>query len=99
MDYSKTNRGFGLITFTDTNGVKASVQESSSAEEANLWLGVASAKTDAQIMTKFRGWVPYDIPEDVLLHDRLHLNEGQVTDLIKVLQYWVDNGYLPETSE
>lgn len=37
------------------------------------------------------GWVPYPIPERVLLSSRMHLNREQVQELINHLQHWLDN--------
>lgn len=36
------------------------------------------------------GWVPYPIPEEVLLTTRMHLNRDKVEALINVLQRWLD---------
>ncbi len=38
------------------------------------------------------GWIPYPIPDDVLLTTRMHLSLEQVKELIPFLQAWVDNG-------
>jgi len=37
------------------------------------------------------GWMPYPIPDDVLLSTAMHLNETQVRGLIARLQFWLDN--------
>jgi hypothetical protein len=37
---SKTARGFGIVEFTDRYGSLCSLQESSLATEAAIWLGV-----------------------------------------------------------
>jgi len=39
MKIKFTQRGFAFAEFEDTNGEKCSVQDSSSAFEAKLWLG------------------------------------------------------------
>jgi hypothetical protein len=70
-----------------------------------LWLGVkdanplimASEAASFGIKTKqTTGWVPYPIPEEVLMHTRMHLSRNGVIDLIKQMQHWVDTGDLPE---
>lgn len=73
---SKTDRGFDLNNFEDAYGVSCSLQESSSVIH-HVWLGVNDA--DPQIMASKTpqggtGWVPYEIPNDVLLTTRMHLN-------------------------
>lgn len=40
------------------------------------------------------GWMPYPLPEDVLVTTRMHLNEKQVRELIVRLQHWLDTGNL-----
>ena len=40
------------------------------------------------------GWMPYPIPDDVLINTRMHLNESQVRGLISRLQTWLDTGKL-----
>lgn len=94
-----TCRGFEISEFTDSYGVKGRLQKSSSAMDDYIWLGVSNAKTDAQIMTSNQGWQPYDIPDAVLLHDCLHLNREQVSQLIPYLQRFVEIGELYEYNE
>jgi len=68
-----------------------------------IWLGINDAKP--QIMkTKARelglplppgevsGWMPYPVPDDVLMTTRMHLNEAQVRGLIARLQAWLEHG-------
>ena len=46
------------------------------------------------------GWVPFSIPEDVLLTTRMHLNREGAKKLIELLQDFVDTGSLDlRTSE
>lgn len=68
-----------------------------------IWLGIDDAKP--QIMkTKARelglplppgevtGWMPYPVPDDVLMTTRMHLNAAQVRGLIAQLQMWLEHG-------
>ena len=68
-----------------------------------IWLGIDDAeplimKTKARELGmslppgEVRGWMPYPVPEDVLMHTRMHLNEQQVRGLIARLQTWLDTG-------
>jgi hypothetical protein len=65
-----------------------------------LWLGVNDADpkimaSDAKtlgIETKAtHGWINYEIPSEVSLNTRMHLNREQVSGLVEELQYWLDN--------
>lgn len=95
-----TNRGFGIVRFQDDYDCKCSLQESSSCEP-HVWLGIADA--NPQVMaskaamlgvetTETNGWVPYPIPDEVLLKTRMHLNEEQAIQLAKMLLKWAKKG-------
>jgi len=106
-----TERGFGRIEFEDFYGVKCSVQKSSLAEYDCIWLGCNGA--NPQIMArdairlglkpieggeKDNGWVPFDVPDRVLMNTRMHLNREQVKALLPILKHFVKTGELPEPS-
>ena len=42
------------------------------------------------------GWMPYPIPDEVLLSTRMHLNRDQVEGLIEHLQHWLDTGEITD---
>lgn len=101
MKRTKTARGFDLIKFTDRYGAKCSIQKSSLASEHAIWLGVddAEPKVMASKASQFNintdetsGWIPYPIPEDVLLTTRMHLTINEVRKLIPILQKFVETG-------
>ena len=103
MELIKTHRGFSLIEFTDTYGSKCSLQKSSSAEYDRVWLGVddvepkimaSQAASLGVVTTETTGWVPYLLPEAVILSSRMHLSREQAQGLIKHLQTFVDTGNL-----
>lgn len=100
---SKTPRGFKIGTFKDLYGIECSIQESSLASEAAIWLGVN--KANPQIMasvakrigipcTETSGWVPYPVNSEVSFDTRMHLTQKQAKDLITILQKFVDSGAL-----
>lgn len=75
-----------------------------------IWLGIDDAKP--QIMKskakalgmelppgEVSGWMPYPIPDDVLLTTRMHLNEKQVRGLVSVLTRWLETGTLTPNAE
>lgn len=104
MIKSHTNRGFRHIEFEDRYDQKCSVQKSSLAFEDAIWLGIEDADpkimaTDARrlgIPTKETvGWIPYHVPDEVLLSTRMHLTRDQVAELLPILQHFVDTGELP----
>jgi len=88
MKTKKTNKGFYLNEFQDHYLINCSLQKSSVG--GCVWLGVDDV--EPEIMVKGAGWQPYDIPKEVLLHSRMHLNKKQVKSLIIRLQNWIDNG-------
>lgn len=77
-----TVRGFGLYEFVDRYDARWSIQKSSSAMEDCIWLGIDDP--DPKIMASDAiklglptrtdtGWVPYKIPDEVLVNTRMHL--------------------------
>jgi len=104
MKQSTTQRGFSLIEFEDSYGLGCNIQESSNAGGSHIWLGVKDAEPkilahDAMGLGlptngETTGWVPYEIPSQVFLNTRMHLDTKQVKDLIKVLEIWVESGEL-----
>lgn len=74
-----------------------------------IWLGIDDA--NPQIMKskaaqyglqlppgEVSGWMPYPIPDDVLLNTRMHLNEKQVRGLVARLTHWLETGRLSQTA-
>jgi hypothetical protein len=66
-----------------------------------LWLGVKSA--NPQIMARdakrfgveteeTTGWVPFPVPDEVLLTTQMHLSREQVEGLVSRLTEWLNNG-------
>lgn len=90
MEVNKTNRGFFIINFTDSYGVKCSLQESSNVIP-HVWLGVDDV--EPKILGS-DGWKPYFIPKDVVLKSRMHLSVEQAAKLIPFLQEFVKTGFL-----
>jgi hypothetical protein len=98
-----TNRGFGIIIFKDLYGAECSLQHSSLATQDAIWLGIEDANPQilASVANKINpetgemsGWIKYDIPDDVLLTTRMHLNKKQAKQLIRWLRAFVKDGDL-----
>lgn len=92
--FEPTARGFERGEFKDLYGTLCSIQDSSLASEAAIWLGVHDP--NPQIMVRGIGWQPFNIPDEVLFSTRMHLNQTQAAELIKVLQRFVNNGTIAE---
>ena len=85
--YSTTSRGFRLIEFEDRYRQKCSLQDSSLASEAAIWLGVDNT---GPCIEGPNGKMNEDV------HRRMHLTVGQVRDLIPLLQEFCDKGFIPK---
>ena len=103
MQLELTNRGFLRGEFADEYGHSCSIQESSIVSPACIWLGVNDA--EPKIMASETpeggtGWVPFNVPQNVLLHTRMHLNQEQVREILPLLTHFAEYGFLPreETS-
>ena len=101
MKFEKTERGFDVGNFTDQYGSPCSLQHSSLATEDAVWLGVndpnpqilAKEAADLGIQTtKTTGWIPYPVPEDVLISTHMHLTRDQLAELIPYLIGFVETG-------
>lgn len=86
----KTQRGFGIIKFTDFYDYGCSLQQSSLATEEAIWLGVDDV--NPQILVAGQGWTKIPMPEGYLAHSRMHLNRKQVQQLVVELNKWLDTG-------
>lgn len=94
MKKEVTNRGFSIIHFTDSKGVKCSLQKSSLATEDAIWLGVDDADPKFLGTPEGTGFIRYPIPDEVSLTTQMHLNKEQASELIKALQVFVETGDL-----
>lgn len=90
LTFSHTNRGFALVEFSDRNDVKCSLQESSIATEAAIWLGCNEASP--QVLVPGSGWQPVDMPADYIANTRMHLTQDKVRELLPILQHFVETG-------
>lgn len=106
MIIEHTERGFAIAHFEDKYKADCCIQKSSFAGEDCIWLGItdpdpvvmASDAKSLGIKTEAEyGWIPYPIPEVVLIPTRMHLNVEQVKELIPILQRFVDTGEIYET--
>lgn len=94
----KTPGGFSVIRFEDLYGAKCSIQKSSLATEDAIWIGIDNANPQilaSKTQEGGTGWVPYDLPEDVLLITRMHLTVKQVKKLLPILKFFAEIGELP----
>jgi hypothetical protein len=105
-DYSTTGRGFAIVQFTDAYGDKCSLQQSSAIGDDDpgfIWLGVDDGhpqvlKSQATALGlelptgEVSGWMPYPIPEEVVISTRMHLSRDQVAGLVDRLQAWIKTG-------
>lgn len=80
----KTERGFRSGEFTDRYGKKCSIQESSLATEAAIWLGCDE------------GTHTTDLDGSLVCMARMHLTQEMVEDLIPLLDHFVYKGSLDE---
>lgn len=87
-----TNRGFKLIQFKDAYDELCDIQESSNIEP-HIWLGTHSPNPKilaSKLDPNKTGWVDYQIPSDILISHRMHLNRKQCISLgLKLLKFGI----------
>jgi hypothetical protein len=93
MEMKETSRGFRYYEFIDRYGIKCSLQESSLAEEAAIWLGCDDG--NPRVCVPNEGWKSVEVPEGTLMDTRMHLTVEQAKELIPLLKYFVKKGCLP----
>lgn len=95
----KTARGFDIITFTDSYGCKCELQKSSIATEDRIWLGVGEEKITYRTKDQI-GWSDMSFDElkqklncdELIIHNRMHLTQDMVRELLPYLQRFVKQG-------
>ena len=101
MKKKQTERGFDIIEFKDRYGLLCSLQKSSLATEDAIWFGVTDVEPKIMAVDAVKlgmkpdqevGWVPYPIPEEVLLSSRMHLTQEQVKKLLPHLIKFAETG-------
>lgn len=93
LKFRPTNRGFMQGKFIDLYGAKCSLQESSLATQACIWLGVD--EPEVKVLVPNVGWQDVPIPHGALRSGRMHLTQKMVKKLLPALQYFAKTGYLP----
>lgn len=88
----ETGRGFEIVKFTDRYGAECSLQQSSLASEAAIWLGCDDADPKMFIPNGNPSWRSIPMPEGYIANTRMHLTRPQVEALIEHLQSWLDTG-------
>lgn len=102
-------RGFMIANFKDANAIGCSIQESSACPHTEedgcmIWLGVDDAAPmvlaqEAHLVGvkthETTGWVPYPVPDNVLMRTRMHLTQKQVKELLPLLKHFAKTGGLP----
>lgn len=102
MKDTHTNRGFALSNFIDKYDHKCSLQESSIATEACIWLGIDEPDPiimGTRVDGEGTGWVKYPLHEDVHINTRMHLTQAMVAELLPYLNRFVETGYLHEETK
>lgn len=101
-----SDRGFHRVEFADTYGNQCQIIQSSLIDDnghsnTHLWIGIPDPgmivmARDAHLVgietEQKTGWVPYVVPEEVVVKSTMHLNRKQVQELVDTLQAWLNTG-------
>lgn len=107
MQTRENARGFEIAEFVDTHGVGCSIQQSSAigpeGTASFLWIGpnqanprimASQAAKHGVETTEITGWVPFPVPDGVLMNTRMHVDRKQVEDIVAHLMTWLRTGSL-----
>ena len=93
-----TNLGYRIRTFPDGNDLECSIQEASRAPEGDeggyLWLGITKPKIEVG-----PPWEAYKLPDNAHVFTRMLLHQALVKELLPLLEYFAENGELPDAQE
>ena len=102
-----SERGFQRAEFLDYYKTKCSIQKSSLADRQCIWFGTHEIKPLIMSSDAIRlglrertfdendnGWVDFEIPKEVAISTRMHLDRKQVQKLLPILQHFVETGEL-----
>lgn len=103
MKETKTERGFGVVSFKDHNGVECSLQQSSAIDmdsddglehpgSSFIWLGCDRADPQYFVPNGDPSWRPVPMPDQYIANTRMHLGREEVKMLIGCLQGWLATG-------
>ncbi len=93
LEIKPTARGFLRADFKDRYGLNCSIQESSIASEACLWLG-ANQGNHAKGTTG-QNWTDEELNEmNINCMARMHLTQELAGELAKQLAYFAEYGHL-----
>lgn len=93
MRINYTQRGFGRIDFQDANEHECSIQESSAATEAKLWLGINNVEVIDYAGTP-RVIDLSELGTRVQALGRMHLTQDLVRDMLPLLHCFAETGEL-----
>ena len=94
MEVLQTQRGFTKGKFTDYNSINCSIQESSLATDDCIWLGIDVPRLTVFEDASMGKYIETDLPKNWSVDSRMHLTRQQVSDLLPLLQRFVDTGSL-----
>lgn len=98
MKLGYTQRGFGRIEFQDANSQGCSIQESSSATEHKLWIGINEVKViDYAGTPRVLDLKP--LGGNVQALGRMHLTQKHVQAMLPALHTFVETGQLYSGNE
>jgi len=95
MKTEPTQRGFLKGIFMDSHQQECSIQESSIATEARIWLGINKPEIVISDKHNLGRYIITDVPENWSINSRMEVNQEQVKELLPALLHFVEHGCLP----
>jgi hypothetical protein len=94
MELEKNQRGFENGKFKDSYDNQCSIQKSSSAMDDFIWLGIDNPKLTVFKDETMGQYLETTLPKNWKVNSRMHLSREQVTELLPILQKFVETGKL-----
>lgn len=90
FDGDDTCRGYPIGRFRDQYGKGCSIQDSSLATEACVWVGIDNPKV--KVLVPGKSWQDFPVPEEALIESRMHLTIDQAILLRDALTRFIETG-------
>ena len=94
MKTEKNQRGFNYCEFKDLYKKDCSIQKSGLATEEAIWLGIDNPKLTVFKNEQREEYLITEMPKNFSVSSRMHLNRKQVSELLPMLQKFVETGDL-----
>ena len=94
MEVKKTQRGYNIVNFTDSQRLECKLQKSSIADENRIWFGIKNPRLTIYQDEKKGKYMTVKMPDNWDVDSYMHLNQEQVKEILPALIKFANTGEL-----